>query len=49
MQQPVVQFGTAIYGEGFSGGALDSIQKPVHVCESPLRPELENSDIPLGF
>jgi hypothetical protein len=29
--QPGIQFGTAIHGESFSGGALNGIQKPLHV------------------
>lgn len=27
MLQPVIQFGTAIHGESFSGGALNRVQK----------------------
>ncbi len=29
--QPVIQSATAIYGNGFSGGALNRVQKPVRV------------------
>jgi hypothetical protein len=29
--QPVIQPGTAIYGKNFSGGALNSMQKPLRV------------------
>ena len=29
--QPVIQFGTAIHGKGFSGGALNRFQKLLHV------------------
>ena len=29
--QPVIQFGTAIHGKSFSGGALNRIQKLLHV------------------
>ena len=29
--QPVIQFGTAIHGNGFSGSALNCFQKLVHV------------------
>ena len=36
--QPVIQFGTAIHGKSFSGGALNRVQKLLHVRESPLRP-----------
>jgi hypothetical protein len=32
MQQPVIQFWTAIHGKGFSGGALNRFQKPMHVA-----------------
>jgi hypothetical protein len=30
MLQPVIHFGAAIHGKGFSGGALNRIQKPLH-------------------
>ena len=33
MLQPVVQFGTAIHGNGFSGSALNYSQKLVHVLK----------------
>jgi len=35
--QPVIQAGTAIYGKGFSGGALNRVKKPVqmHKNSSP--------------
>ena len=49
MLQPVIQFGTAIHGKGFSGGALNRFQKLMHVSESPLRPALKNVDVPYGF
>jgi hypothetical protein len=26
--QPVIQLGTAIHGQGFSGGAMNGVQKP---------------------
>jgi hypothetical protein len=29
--QPVIQSGTAIYGKRFSGGALNGVQKPLHI------------------
>ena len=32
VQQPVVQFGTAIHGKSFSGGALNRVQKLLHVA-----------------
>ena len=32
--QPVIQFGTAIHGNGFSGSALNCFQKLVHVFKS---------------
>jgi hypothetical protein len=31
MQQPVIQLRTAIHGKSFSGGALNRVQKPLHV------------------
>jgi hypothetical protein len=31
MQQPVIQFGTAIHGKSLSGGALNRVQKLLHV------------------
>ena len=31
--QPVVQFGTAIHGKSFSGGALNRVQKLLHVVD----------------
>jgi hypothetical protein len=31
MQQPVIQFGTAIHGKSFSGGASNRFQKLMHV------------------
>jgi hypothetical protein len=34
MLQPVVQFGTAIHGNGLSGSALNCFQKLVHVLHS---------------
>jgi hypothetical protein len=34
--QPVIQSGTAIYGNGFSGGALNRVQKPVRVHKKIL-------------
>ena len=40
--QPVIQFGTAIHGKSFSGGALNRIQKLLHVANSFLRPALKN-------
>jgi hypothetical protein len=30
MQQPVVHFGAVIHGKGFSCGALNRVQKPLH-------------------
>jgi hypothetical protein len=39
--QPVIQirqFGTAIHGEGFSGGALNRVQKPLRVQKFTPRP-----------
>jgi hypothetical protein len=37
--QPVVEFGTAIHGKDFTGGALNRFQKPLHGQEfsSPSR------------
>jgi hypothetical protein len=35
MLQPVIQFGTAIHGKSLSGGALNRIQKLLHVL-NPL-------------
>ena len=32
MLQPVIQFGTAIYGKSFSGRALNRFQKLMHVA-----------------
>jgi hypothetical protein len=29
--QPVIQSGTAIYGNSFSGGAVDGVQKPLRI------------------
>jgi hypothetical protein len=37
--QPVIQFGTAIHGNGLSGSALNCFQKLVHVFKAPLRPQ----------
>ena len=34
MLQPVIQFGTAIHGKSFSGGALNRFQKLLHVTHS---------------
>ena len=40
VQQPVIQFGTAIHGKDLSGGALNYVQKPLraHECSSRPRP-----------
>ena len=38
MLQPVIQFGTAIHGDGFSGGALNHSQKLMHVLNLLIRP-----------
>jgi hypothetical protein len=40
--QPVIQLGTAIHGKGFSGGALNRVQKPVrlHKNSSPSHEKL---------
>jgi hypothetical protein len=38
MLQPVIQLGTAIHGQGFSGSALNGVQKPLRVQKGPLRP-----------
>jgi hypothetical protein len=37
VMQPVIKSRTAIYGKGFSGGALNRVQKPVqmHKKSSP--------------
>jgi hypothetical protein len=50
MLQPVIQFGTAIHGKSFSGGALDRTQKLLHDVDilSVLR-EYENCVIPYRF
>ena len=39
VQQPVIQFGTAIHGKSFSGGALNGFQKLLHAAHfvSPSR------------
>jgi len=34
--QPVIQAGTAIYSKGFSGGALNCVQKPVRMHKKCL-------------
>ena len=47
--QPVVQFGTAIHGNGFSGSALNCFQKLMHVL-IPLSVQRKNSIVvPFGF
>jgi len=40
--QPVIQFGTAIHGQGFSGSAPNGVQKSVGVqkANSPSREEV---------
>jgi hypothetical protein len=40
--QTVIQFGTAIYGKVFSGGASNRFQKLIHVQESLIRPVLKS-------
>jgi hypothetical protein len=36
--EPVIQFRTAIYGQEFTGGALNRLQKPLRAQSSPPRP-----------
>ena len=50
--QPVVQFGTAIHGNGLSGSALNYFQKPVHVLKSlsvHTQCVKKNIVVPFGF
>ncbi|MGP8185383.1 MAG: hypothetical protein ACLQKY_04870 [Terracidiphilus sp.] len=53
MLQPVVQLGTAIHGKGFSGGALNGIQKLLRAHKSTPRPtetdQAEELLVPFGF
>ncbi len=48
VQQPVVEFGTAIHGKDFTGGALNRFQKPLHGQEFPPRPVSKNSIVDLS-
>ncbi len=50
--QPVVQFGTAIHGNGFSGSAPNCFQKLVHVIKSlsvHTQCVKKNNVVPFGF
>jgi len=47
--QPVIQFGTAIHGKSFSGGALNRTQKLMHVLVSSPSSEKDVGRIPFRF
>jgi hypothetical protein len=48
--QPVIQFGTAIHGKSLSGGALNRVQKLLHVVDLLSVLSKKNvGDIPIRF
>ena len=47
--QPVVQLGTAIHGKSFSGGALNGVQKLLHVANLLSVQRSKRVDVPYGF